>query len=470
MLFTLLAITSALSPVFLFNYVFYASIIALILGFGCFIGTAVVYKKPFAAVRYKIPYPSLVNGFKQIALLYTGQLALLFFSIFLFSFLEKQTQCNARLHGLETGYILQLLQARPIGLGWLPWGMYSILGGGLAYFSVGLGRKPFLSRAVAVTKRSTAGFFFHNVISISTEVVAILPYVLVTSFALVWLCESMAAIGSFDSFFVTPFRSVFIYALIIVVLQKSNKQLIDWMQHAHISVGKMLLIYIIAFAFFMIWLHGCSDWIILGKEATTANVVAKSPLAGTYTLEILNTRLSLLIWGWWGIWTPWMLSLVARTAVGLGIKQAVLQAFLLPTVLFSWLLPQLSGESMKWMVTTTTVCLQRPFIQWVILLAVLLFIWVAWGRQKYLGDVLRGAMLPLGRLSIRPLNRWMMIVVLWLSCYIPGWFMLGWLPLQVIVTLGGLFMLLAAAIFIVAWGLTLLSTAFKHQSYSVFRS
>ena len=143
-----------------------------------------------------------------------------------------------------------------------------------------------------------------------------------------------------------------------------------------------------------------------------------------------------------------MASLIARASVGSTVIRALFHSVWLPLLTFGWGLPRVAPESWQWLGAS----FKLPNIQILSVTGLLLFIWVVWGRDRTVGDVAKGAMLPIRRLSKQSLDRWMAIVTLWLACYIPGWFMLGWLPLQVMVTLGGLFIMIVAAIFIGAWG------------------
>ncbi len=308
-----------------------------------------------------------------------------------------------------------------------------------------------LSRVIQLKSNQKMGYFLNNLLAIAVDVVTMGSYFFIVSLALVWLCEWVNTAVGWDSLFLTPFRTVFICMLLILVFRKSNQQLINWMQQYHISVGTVFLIYIAAFAFFITWLHAFSGWFTLGQEMTNADMVLKSQLAGAFSETSLKTRLTFLIWGWWGIWIPWMTSLVVRTAFGFTLARVFLHTLILPSVLFGWLLPNMIAEQIQMIADW----LKNPVCQGVILLLLGSFIGCAWGKQYNMGDVARGMIPPIGKTSVRPLNRWMMVVTLWLACYVPSWFMLGWLPLQILVTLGGIFMLVVVALFVAVWGSSL---------------
>ncbi len=384
---------------------------------------------------------------KQIVLLLIGQSAILLISFSLFYLLEIQTQANARLHFVESAYIVRALQKNPFSLGLLPWSLYSVLGVGLIYLSVRYGRSPFLSRAVLWRKKGKFELFFHNMSATITDIVFISPFLFVVGFGLIWLCEVVNTFLKWDSLFLTPFRTTFICALIIFIFRKANVQLIDWMDRYQASVGKTLMIYMFVTAFFILWLHGSAEWLSLGKEPIEPDKVLKSSLAGFFKEEDLQTRINLLIWGWWFIWIPWMASLVARASIGFSILQAFLHSLLLPLLIFIFWLPKVTME--QWLSLYTW--FKTPIIQGSVLIVLLLFIVKAWGNMYTLGDVARGAMVPIGRLTKRPLKRWMHYIIVGLISYIPGWIMLGWLPMQFFVSLNAIFMSVVVAFFVFAW-------------------
>jgi hypothetical protein len=427
------------------------------MGLLCCIATACVQTKtitnPILQVDF-IQKPHFKK--KQVCLLWLGQIVLVGLSFVLFHFLETQTQINTRLSFVETGYIVGVLQQQPFSLGVVPFVIYGVLGVGLAYFSVCLGAKPLLARAFSFypctgPKRVTKlVLFWQNFVSVVIEVVIVMPFVLVSSFALLWLCETVNAYFGLDSLFSVPLRTIFILGLMIFVFQRINKQLIAWMGRHQISVGQVLMIYILAFAFFVSWLHGSSDWLTLAIQIPSGEG-EKSYLSGIFSEKSLQERIQYLIWGWWSIWIPWMASWVARSSIGFSIPRALMQALLLPTVVFGW------GMQYMGLVEWASVYqwLQLPSMQLLVLAVIFLGMWVMWSETRTLGDVFRCAMLPIGQISNRSLTRWMTVLLFWLTCYIPGWFMLGWLPMQFTVTLSGLFMMGAEALLIAAWGASL---------------
>ena len=417
-------------------------------GILCCLTSSLVQAKPLINTSFKLVNFSKI---KQIMLLLLGQSALLLISFLLFYLFEIQSQVNVRLHSLETAYIVQAIQQNPFSLGLLPWLLYSVLGIGIIYLSVRYNRTPVLSRAILWKKKQKFELFFHNMSASITDVVIMGPFLFVTSIALIWFCEIINTYLNLDSLFSMPLRTTFICGLIIVVFRKPNLQLIDWMSRHQSSVAKTLIVYMFAVSFFILWLHGFGETFSFGKELTDPNKVMKSALAGSFSEDALQTRIQFLIWGWWFIWIPWMTSLVARSAISFSVLQAFLQSLLLPVLMFIFLLPKITLD--QWL--TLYAWFKLPLVQILAFIGLMLFIIKAWGNMYTLGDIVRGAMLPIGRLTKRPLKRWMHFIIVGLIAYIPGWIMLGWLPMQFFVSLNAIFMLLVVTFFIFAWAASL---------------
>lgn len=443
------------APAVLLRSVFIISGILSVTGVLCCLATAFVYSKTITNPILQasiIQKPHFKN--KQVGFLWLGQAALIALSFVLFHFLETQTQIETRLSPVETGYIMNTLQQQPFSLGLFPFVIYSALGVGLAYFSVCVGEKPFLVRIFSTRKfeKSTTQFilFWRNFLFSVTDLVIFAPFVFVSSFALFWLCEGVNAYFGLESLFRVPLRTIFILGFLIFIFQRINKQLIQWMTQQNISVAQLLIIYILTFGLFLSFLHGSSDWLTLPIEVPV-ELSKKSYFAGVFSEQSLQIRIQYLIWGWWGIWIPWMSSWIARSSIGFSIVRALIQALILPAMLFGFGIQMMSNA--KWMVIYQW--LQMPSIQLLVAIGLFLWIWTLGSETRTIGDVLRGAMLPLGRISKRPLTRWMTILMLWITCYVSGSFILGWLFMQFIVTVGGLFMIGVVLILIGRWGASL---------------
>lgn len=431
------------------------------LGVLCCVTTAFVHPKPLtnsilqALILQKPHFKT-----KQLCRLWLGQIVFVCMTFVLFHFLETQTQIDTRLSFVETGTIVRVLQQHPFGLGLLPFLIYGVLGLGLAYFSICLGEKPILTRAFSLKQAFSSTesgkpatklvLFWQSCICSVIEIVITLSLVFMATFALFWLCETVNTYFGWDSLFRMPLRTLFILGLMMFVFQKINKQLISWMSKYQISVGQILMVYILTFALFVLWLHASADWLTLPIPVSLPNS-EKSYFAGIFNEKSLHVRIQYLIWGWWSIWIPWMTSLVARSAMGCSIPRALIQALLLPVIVFG--LGMQYQDLVDW--TLIYAWLQLPAIQLFVLFGIFFCLWTMCGEMRTMGDVLKGAMLSTGRVSNRSLTRWMTVLIFWLTCYIPSGFILGWLPMQFIVTVAGLFMNSAVVVFIGIWGASL---------------
>ncbi|HXH54214.1 MAG TPA: hypothetical protein VNK03_00500 [Gammaproteobacteria bacterium] len=432
------------------------------LGVLCCVITAFVYPKPLTnpilqALILQKPYFRT----QQVCRLWVGQIVFVCLSFVLFHFLETQTQLNTRLSLVETGYIVKALQQHPFGLGLLPFIIYGVLGLGLAYFSICVGEKPILTRAFSLKRAfslaeaghpmTNLALFWQSCICSVIEIAITLSLVFISTFALFWLCETVNTCFGWDSLFSVPLRTLFILGLMMFFFRRINKQLIAWMSKHQISVGQILIIYILSFSLFVLWLHAAGDWLTSIMPAPLPDS-EKSYFAGMFNEKSLQVRIQYLIWGWWSIWIPWLTSLVARSAIGCSILQALIQALLLPAIVFA--VGVYYPDRVDW--TLIYAWLQLPAIQLLVLFGIFFSLWVIGGEMRTMGDVLKGDMLPIGRISNRPLTRWMTVLIFWLTCYVPSGFILGWLPMQFSVTFFGLFMNSAVAIFIGIWGMTLI--------------
>lgn len=381
---------------------------------------------------------------KSFGQLLIGQISLLWVSWVFFNVLEMQTRTSPRLQPLEMGEIVHHLQSHLLSLGLFPWMLYAVLGIGLAYFSVFAKQKPALPDIIVPNHQEYPRLFIHNFFLNVTETVNYGPIFLLTSLIIIHVCEGFSLLFGLKSLFLTPFRTAFVIALIIFMLRKPSIQLIKFMGEHRVSVGKILIIYSLGFSFLLMWLHFAGTWFVLGQEATDPNTVVKSALAGSFSTVELQTRLSLIIWGWWMVWIPWMTSFVARNSIGLSVKQALINALFLPSCLLSgyYFYPNdLDFLSIQEYSNTPGYFLCISAILLLIMLKI-------WGKMVSTMDVSRGAMLPMVEWRKRSLKKWMTGALLMLNCYLPAWFLLGWVPAQMLLTLGGGFMTLVVAGFV----------------------
>ncbi len=194
---------AGLAPAVLLHTVFVISGILSVTGVFCCLATAFVYSK---TITNPILQASIIQKphfkHKQVSFLWLGQAGLIALSFVLFHFLEIQTQIETRLSPVETGYIMNALQQQPFSLGLFPFVIYSVLGVGLAYFSICVGEKPFLVRIFSSRKfeKRTTPFIFSGEIFCSVLPISLYsPLLFLCRVLLLWLCESVNAYFGMES-------------------------------------------------------------------------------------------------------------------------------------------------------------------------------------------------------------------------------------------------------------------------------
>lgn len=350
---------------------------------------------------------------------------------------EHQTRINPRLQALEPGRLLEVLKAHIFTLGVFPWMLYAGLGVIFAYFSFKYNRTPSFSAVILPEHQKHPKLFFYHYISVATHAVIMFPILFMVSLSLIWLCEGICAQFNWPSLFQFPFRSIFICALMLIGGQKFNTKFFNWAKKKQIPLGGILVLYVVSISFFMIWMHGFSIWFFSGYEYLDRSQFFKSGLASALTTEQEETRLALLIWGWWGVWIPWMTSFIARMCFYFGRSpwQALIICMIFPLFIFYSLVHVPNGT---WQIFFHY--FQFPGTQMIIALTLLLFMMMMWGSVQNTADLERGAMLQRGQWHKRPLAKWMPVFIINFNCFFVALFMVGWLPVQVIGTLGAGYM------------------------------
>lgn len=383
--------------------------------------------------------------FRSLLLLTIAQILFIFLSwIFLYTF-ESQTRITGRLQALEPGHLISLLQAHPWTLGFAPWMLYAVFGVGLSYLSVCFRRSPTLPTVMFKEHIKHPSAFFYYYCQVVVDIVLVMPFVLLMCLTLIWLLEALNISFDWPSIFQYPWRSFFSFTLIILIFRKSQMKFLDWVTSKRQSLGAILSFYALGIAGLLFWMHSVGSYFTFGTEQSDPNLILKSPLAGSFSAETLNIRLALLIWGWWGLWMPSMASLIARLSIGLKVYEACLNALLLPAVLFLWILPRYQLEVFKSLFPKSL----STTMHWLIFSFLLFVILLMFGKVYTTADIHRGAMPDLSLpLRARLLNKWVSSALFTFVCYMMAIFMLGWVPVQIMGTLGTGFMLSVFFIFL----------------------
>lgn len=387
---------------------------------------------------YKIPFLGVCFS------LIIVQTAILFLFILFFYSLEHLTLLNPRLSYMEPGKFLQKCQEDPLMLGFLPWLAYGVLGVGVAYFSICKGRTPYLPKVILPRATEHPKLFFYNLLSICCDVVAIVPFLLVVSTSIIWICEAVNSILHWESLFQVPVRSIFITALLFLSLRKTANIALTAMMEKRVPLGGLLAFYVLFYSFFILWLHTFGSQFSFGREETDPTLVLKTQLLDALSPENREMRFTLLVWGWWSIWIPWMVSFIARVSIGRRVWQALIASMIVPGIFFLYIIPRVNFGHWR----ELCIWLQIPSVQFFIGMCLILFMMIIWGKMHHAGDIGRGAMLKIGKWRARSINQWLRTLFNQVSTYITALFLIAWFPAQGICTIAAGLMTIVVAFFV----------------------
>lgn len=366
--------------------------------------------------------------------------------VFLF-FISLQTQKSPQLQPVKIGDLFNILNAHILTVGILPWIVFAILGVGLAYFSVCKNETALLYRIICPNPKTKLTQFLDKYLWIIYEVGLLMPYLILMGAAIFLLGDGLSSVFGLPSLLETPYRSILLWVVILFSFRKSNSKVLDWMREKKFSMGTRLAFYTVAFVFLLVFLQAGMQLF----SFKTGESPIKSPLAGSFSESELNFRLTLLCWGWWGIWVPWMSSFIARYSIGFSVGRAVIHAVILPLTLFYVLSQHIERINQ----TNLEFLFQIPFVEVLAGLGCLLFITGSL-RKVYNFSHLTGGIMPgLGSYPKKALTKVISFFIACLVTFIPSQFALGWLPTQVILTFSGAFMLTLVIGFIAMIGLEL---------------
>lgn len=378
------------------------------------------------------------KSFRGLMPLWTVQLGMLALGGFFFYFCEQQTRLNARLQAMELGQILHFLQDNWLLLGVAPWLLYSVLGCFLAYYSEQLKQPPTFAAIMVPEHDRHPKLFAHYYVAVVVHAVTFFPILFVSIQSFLWITELMTARFDWPSLFAYPMRTIFILALLWVVFGKTTRKFLAWCQQKKLPLGGILVLYLAIHSFLLLWVHGFATWFYMGAENLESLQNVKSVFAGSLSDLDIRNRIALLIWGWWGIWTPWMASFMGRLWQDFGSSRAwvfCLQAMLLP-VAFFYSLHKITAESLQALSTFFA----HDMSKLVIAFLLCLFMMLIWGRVHSTADLERGVFRSWEEIRARPLNKWLEVFFLSFHCCLAAVFLVGWLTFQVLGTFGAGFM------------------------------
>lgn len=381
-------------------------------------------RKPFSTQEYLLR-------------LFGLQAALFYISLLFFYTLECMTRWNSRLQPLKEGQLFEILESDFLQLSYLPWVLYAVMGVGLAYFTLREERYPTLPKVILPKPKGRFQHFFNNYLHVVVDAVMLGPFIWLLPLCMIWFCEGLNNLSGHYSLFEYPIRSIFILGLLCLYFSRSHRQLLEQMDRLKIPLGTMLVIYVLMGALLIFLLHAISSWFIaaLGNPETK---VAKSLIAQSLTEEMQERRLSILIWSWWMLWLPWMASQIARLSVGRKLWVACLASLILPTVFYvCW---QQGAGPFHWNLMQTY--LPYTAVKFLMAFGILVFLFLFFRQVYSVQDFAKGGMLAFGsRRRCYSLKKWMHGLVVLMAGHMIALFMMGWLSVQILSTLGALVML-----------------------------
>lgn len=383
-------------------------------------------------------------GFKLFIL----QASLFYLSLLFFYTLESMTRWNPRLQPLREGQLFEILQNQFFELSFLPWVLYGVLGVGMAYFSACALRHPTLPKIIFPNPQGRFQWYVHNYLHIIVDAVMLGPFIWLLPLGMIWFCEGLNTLFGHYSLFEYPIRSIFILGLLCLYFNRSHQRLLDQMDRLKIPMGTMLVIYVIMGSFLIFLLHAIISWLVLSLGNPETHI-SKSLIAQALTGEMQERRLSILIWSWWIIWLPWMASHIARLSLGRKLWVACLASLIFPSFLFlCW---QYGGGLLHWEILQTFLSLKYSGIKFLMAFGILLFLFFFFRDVHSVQDFTRGGLLALGQHKRNySLKKWMNGLVILMAGHMVALFMMGWLSVQILSTLGALVMLTVLFGFILA--------------------
>jgi hypothetical protein len=376
--------------------------------------------------------------------LFVWQLGLFVLTVISFTLVITQSQCITRLQPLEARQLFGLIETHTLILGILPWLLYSVMGVGIAYFCFYRKTRPLLHHIIIPNPAHKTSAFFHSIFSITNEFSIAMPFLFLSSTAIILWGESLSSLLGWTSPLIFSSRTVLVWFLIILFYRKKHARLMESMQEKKMPLGNRLLIYTWVFSIMLLVYQGL--WalmsIFMNNSTFLMPSMTKSVLLGNLSEMELNTRLSLLIIGWWVVWIPWMASLVAKYSEGYSVGRALVNAMLIPIVVLSC-----TQMNINW--SEIIVFFQMPFVQVISALLCMFFIAISLKQVHNFTDFSQGAMRVPVPVQKYALKKVMSSFIVRLIPYLYCSYVLGWFTTQVVEIFCGLFIF--ALVFSFIW-------------------
>ncbi len=380
--------------------------------------------------------------------LFLWQLGLGILTLISFSFVITQSQSITRLQPLEARQLFGLLDTHPLLLGVLPWLLYSVMGVGIAYFCFYKKTRTLLHHIIIPNPVRKTSAFFHSIFSISNELTIAVPFLFLSATAIMLFGESVCTLLGWASPLVFSSRTVLVWFLIVLFYRQKHNRLMESMQEKKMPLGNRLLTYIWILSIMLLVYQGL--WVLMSVFMSNASFLmpsmSKSILVGNLSEMELNTRLLLLIIGWWAVWVPWMASLVAKYSEGYSVGRALVNAMLVPSLVFL----ALSQITINW--SMIFIFLQQPFTQIISAVFCMFFIAISLGHVHNFTDFSQGAMHSPVSVQKYALKKVMSSFIVRLIPYLYCSYVLGWFTTEVIEIFCALFIFVLVFSFIYLLG------------------
>lgn len=370
-----------------------------------------------------------------------------------FYILVHQAKIGLRIRPLAYGRFIEILQKHPWSLGFFPWLIYAVLGVGIGYFSCNYNRAGSLDYAMFERTHCQPQQFLQIVFQVMARFLLQMLTIILLSLGLIWFAESINLSVSFPSLFEYPLHTFFMFSLGALVFRTQNLRIINFMTRNKMSLGSVFIAYIMSFSVCILLMQMAFHIFDFGKQVFGPHAQGFSDLSIILipSSEIETLRLTLLIWGWWALFIPLMSSVIARLSMGKRIFEALLSALLLPGLLFLYVIPNLPFDvsSDRFNNLFFSYFTLPLYGHWCIALFILLVLKMIWGKTYNTGEILLQAMPPHPKVKRRPIKNWLRMNIISALSFLLGFFLLGWLQVQMAVTLAGFSVLTIILAFVV---------------------
>lgn len=424
------------SAILAWNFIYFAAGLA---SFGLLCLFCIGFKKI-------IPGSIIESSFlKSLCNIITNQILLIIITIIVIYFLVHQTNMGFRLKPLEISRFFEVLKDNPWSLGFFPWLVYAVLGFGLAYFSCNYDRAGSLNIAMFRNTNRQPQMYFSNLFQVLLGSITQTLVTVIVSIGLIWFCESINLALGFHSLFEYPLHTFMMFSLGALIFRVQNLRLVNFMTRNKMSLGLILITYISCFSSYIILMQAVIHFFDLSKDIFGPQTQGFSHLARAFVpnLETENVRLSLLFWGWWALFIPVQCSIIARHSIGKNIFQVLLLTLTFPGLLFLWLLPNIPNDFFDSFFNSQSISLH-----WVFALFILFAIMLLWGKTYNIADLLLYAMPHHPELKRRPFKKWLRTTFICINSFLLGLMLIGWLQVQILLTLAAFIMLIITSFFI----------------------